>query len=351
VHCEVRELPTLNGIEIPSLFILNQGELAQMESMKAAVLTAFGDAEKFEFQTVPTPTLKANQVLVRVCATSINPIDYQTRRGDYKELVRLPAILGVDVSGVIEAIGEAVIDFKVGDNVYYSPQVFGEFGSYAQYHVADAAIVALKPANLSHIEAASFPLAGGTAWDCLVTRGNLQVGETVLIHAGSGGVGSITVQLAKAAGAYVFATCSSRNRDFVTELGADRVIDYKNEDYVEVIRQETNGLGVDLVLDTIGGETIQRSLEIIRPFGRLISIVDIAIPQSLLEAWSKNLTIHFVFSPQYRAKLEALTKLIERHQLRPVIDSVLSWDQVVLAHQRLEQGGTRGKIVLKFTEN
>jgi NADPH:quinone reductase-like Zn-dependent oxidoreductase/NADP-dependent 3-hydroxy acid dehydrogenase YdfG len=339
------------GIEIPSLFIITQGELAQMESMKAAVLTGFGDAEKFEIQTVPTPQPKANQVLVRVCATSINPVDYQTRRGDYKELVRLPAILGVDVSGVIEAVGEAVTDFKVGDNVYYSPQVFGEFGSYAQYHVADAAIVALKPANLSHIEAASFPLAGGTAWDCLVTRGNLQVGETVLIHAGAGGVGSIAVQLAKAIGAYVFATCSSRNRDFVTELGADRVIDYKNEDYAEVIRQETNGLGVDLVLDTIGGETIQRSLEIIRPFGRLTSIVDIAIPQSLLKAWGKNLTIHFVLSPQYRAKLEALTKLIERHQLRPVIDSVFSWDQVVLAHQRLEQGGTRGKIVLKFTEN
>nr|WP_235355399.1 zinc-binding dehydrogenase [Aliterella atlantica] len=217
--------------------------------------------------------------------------------------------------------------------------------------MADAAIVALKPVNLSHIEAASFPLAGGTAWDCLVTRGNLQAGETVLIHAGAGGVGSIAVQLAKALGAYVFATCSSRNRDFVTELGADRVIDYKNEDYVEVIRQETDGLGVDLVLDTIGKETIQRSLEIIRPFGRLTSIVDIAIPQSLLEAWGKNLTIHFVFSPQYRAKLEALTKLIERHQLRPVIDSVLPWNQVVLAHQRLEQGRTRGKIVLDFTEN
>ncbi len=169
-----------------------------MESTKAAVLTAFGDAEKFEIQTVPTPTLKANQVLVRGCATSINLIDYQTRRGDYKELVRLPAILGVDVSGVIEAIGEAVTDFKVGDNVYYSPQVFGESGRYAQYHVADAAIVALKPANLSHVEAASFPLAGGTAWDCLVTRGQLQVGETVLIHAGAGGVGSIAVQLAKA---------------------------------------------------------------------------------------------------------------------------------------------------------
>ncbi|GAA6615287.1 alcohol dehydrogenase catalytic domain-containing protein [Scytonema sp. NUACC26] len=153
-----------------------------MKSMQAAVLTAFGDAESFKIQTVPMPMLKSNQVLVKVCATSINPIDYQTRRGDYKDLIQLPAILGVDVSGVIETIGESVTEFKVGDEVYYSPQVFGKFGSYAQYHVADAAIVAFKPTNLSHIEATCFPLAGGTAWDCLVTRGNLQVGETVLIH-------------------------------------------------------------------------------------------------------------------------------------------------------------------------
>jgi NADPH:quinone reductase len=321
-----------------------------MESMKAAVLTAFGDAEKFEIQTVPIPTLKANQVLVRVCATSINPVDYQTRRGDYKELVRLPAILGVDVSGVIEEIGEAVTDFKVGDNVYYSPQIFGEFGSYAQYHVADAAIVALKPANLSHIEAASFPLAGGTAWDCLVTRGNLQVSETVLIHAGAGGVGSIAIQLAKAMGAYVFTTCSAENFDFVKKLGADYPIDYKHENYIEVIGRETNGRGVDLVLDTVGGDTIGRSPEVIHPFGRLVTIVDIADPQTLLDAWGKNLTIHFVLSPQYRDKLDALRNLIERDQIRPVIDSVLPWSDIVQAHQRLEKGGIRGKIVLQLVD-
>ncbi len=319
--------------------------------MKAAVLKAFGDAESFEIQTVPKPVPKANQVLVQVCATSVNPVDYQTRRGDYKNLVHLPAIIGVDISGVIEVIGEAVTEFKVGDEVYYSPQIFGESGSYAQYHVADAGIVAIKPANLLHVEAACFPLAGGTAWDCLVTRGNLQVGETVLIHAGAGGVGSIAIQLAKVMGAYVFATCSSKNRDLVKELGADWVIDYRNQDYAAVVCQETGGLGVDLVLDTIGGETIQRSPEIIRPFGRLVSIVDIATPLSLLEAWGKNLTIHFVFTPQYRTKLDALTKLIERAQLRPVIDSIISWDQVIQAHQRLEQGGTRGKIVLEFIKD
>lgn len=322
-----------------------------MDYMKAAVLTAFGDAESFEIQTVPKPVPKPNQVLVRVYATSVNPVDYQIRRGDYKDLVRLPAIIGVDISGVIEAIGETVKEFKVGDEVYYSPQIFGESGSYAQYHVADAAIVAVKPASLSHAEAACFPLAGGTAWDCLVTRGNLQVGETVLIHAGAGGVGSIAIQLAKAMGAYVFATCSYKNRDFAKELGADRVIDYKNEDYAEVVCQDTGGLGVDLVLDTIGGETIQRSPAIIRPFGRLVSIVDIATPLSLLEAWGKNLTIHFVFTPPYRAKLEALTKLIDRAQLRPVIDSIMAWDQVIQAHQHLEQGGTRGKVVLQFAKD
>ncbi len=322
-----------------------------METMQAAVLTAFGDAESFEIQTVPKPMPKPEQVLVRVCATSINPVDYQTRRGDYKDLIQLPAIIGVDVSGVIEAIGEAVTEFKVGDEVYYSPQIFGELGSYAQYHVADAAIVALKPANLSHTEAACFPVAGGTAWECLVTRGNLQVGETILIHAGAGGVGSIAIQLAKAMGAYVFATCSTKNFDFVKKLGADYVIDYKQESYTAVIQRETNGRGVDLVLDTIGGDTIGRSSEVLCSFGRLVTIVDLATPQPLLKAWGKNLTIHFVFNPQYVSKLDALRRLIERNQLRPVIDSVFPWRNLIQAHHRLEQGGTKGKIVLQLTED
>lgn len=319
-----------------------------MEYMKAALLTAFGNAEVFKIQTVSKPVPKSDRVLVKVCATSINPVDYQTRRGDYKDLVQLPAIVGVDISGVIEAVGEAVTEFEVGDEVYYSPPIFGASGSYAQYHVANANIVAIKPANLSHVEAACFPLAGGTAWDCLVTRGNLQVGESILIHAGAGGVGSIAIQLAKAMGAYVFTTCSSKNRDLVKKLGADWTIDYQNEDYVEVVLKETGGMGVDFVLDTIGGKTLQRSPEIIRPFGRLVSIVDIETPQSLLSAWGKNLTIHFVFTPQYRAKLDALRKLIERSQIHPVIDSILPWEQVVKAHQILESGGTRGKIVLQF---
>lgn len=321
-----------------------------MQFMKAAVLTRFGSGDEFEIQEVPKPQPKPHQVLVRVHASSVNPVDYQIRRGDYKDLVKLPAIIGVDISGVVEAVGESVTQFTVGDEVYYSPQLFGEFGSYAEYHVADEQIVAHKPINLSHAEAACFPLAAGTAWDCVVTRGQLQVGESVLIHAGAGGVGSFAIQLAKAMGAYVFTTCSSKNYDLVKKLGADYVIDYNAQDYIEVIQRVTNSQGVDIVLDTIGNETIQESPQVLRSYGRLVTIVDTVTPQSLLKAWEKNLTVHFVFTPQYRAKLDLLRHLIERHQLRPVIDCVLPWTQVAQAHQRLEQGGTRGKVVLQVVE-
>ncbi|MUG96170.1 zinc-binding dehydrogenase [Scytonema sp. UIC 10036] len=320
-----------------------------MQYMKAVLLTGFGNVDRFELQEVPKPQPKLREVLVRVHATSVNPIDYQTRRGDYQNLVKLPAILGVDISGVVEAVGESVTKFKVGDEVYYSPQLFSEAGSYAEYHVAHEQIVAHKPTNLSHVEAACFPLAAGTAWDCLVTRGQLLVGETVLIHAGAGGVGSFAIQLAKAMGAYIFTTCSTKNLDFVRKLGADYAIDYTNEDYVDVIQRFTHGKGVDLVLDTIGGDTIEQT-NVLRSYGRLVSIVDTATPQSLLQAWGKNLTMHFVFTSQHHAKLESLRYLIERQQLRPLIDSVLPWNQVAKAHRRIEQGGTRGKVVLLFVE-
>jgi len=321
-----------------------------MQFMKAAVLTALGGVDGLEIREVPKPHPKPYQVLVRVYATSVNPVDYQIRRGDYKDLVTLPAIIGVDISGVVEAVGELVTQFKIGDEVYYSPRLFGESGSYAEFHVADEQIVAHKPANLSHVEAACLPLAAGTAWDCFVTRGQLQVGKSVLIHAGAGGVGSFGIQLAKAMGACIFTTCSAKNHDLVKKLGADYAIDYKTEDYVEVIQRLTKGKGVDLVLDTIGGKTIQRSPQVLCPYGRLVTIVDIAAPQSLLEAWEKNLTMHFVFTRPYRAKLDSLRHLIERNQLRPVIDSVMPWTQVAQAHQRLEQGGTRGKVILQIVE-
>ncbi len=312
--------------------------------MKAMVINRFGGPEVFELQELPTPKPGTKQVLVKVYATSANPVDYKIRRGTGRHPVKLPVVLGGDVSGVVEELGPGVTDFKVGDEVYYSPGFGGLTGSYAEYNVVSEEIVSFKPENLTHFEAASIPLAGGTAWDGLITRGKIQLGESVLIHAGAGGVGSLAIQIAKAAGAYVFSTCRSTNSDLVKSLGADYVIDYRSQDYVEIVLKETGGKGVDLVYDTVGGDTMSRCISLIKPYGRMVSIVNTT--ESLNQAYMKNLTIHFEMSPRYRFKLDALRTLLERKQISPVIDSIIPLSQVAEAHRRLEQGGVRGKIVL-----
>ena len=198
--------------------------------MKALILKSFGGPQAFELCDVPKPVPQAGQVLVRVHATSINPLDFQVRRGDYPDLVQLPAITGHDVSGVVEAVGPGVTTFAPGDEVWYTPQIFDGQGSYAEYHVASESIVGKKPAALSHLEAASLTLVGGTAWEALVVRAALRVGETILIHGGAGGVGHVAIQLAKAIGAKVFTTVREANSEFARSMGADVVIDYEKED-------------------------------------------------------------------------------------------------------------------------
>ncbi|MBR8657564.1 alcohol dehydrogenase catalytic domain-containing protein, partial [Achromobacter sp. Marseille-Q0513] len=195
--------------------------------MKAIVLKSFGGPESFELCDVPKPVPQAGQVLVRVHATSINPLDYQVRRGDYPDLVPLPAITGHDVSGVVEAVGPGVTAYTPGDEVWYTPQIFEGQGSYAEYHVAAEGIVGRKPAALSHLEAASLSLVGGTAWEALVARAGLRVGENILIHGGAGGVGHVAIQLAKAIGARVLTTVREANFAFAREMGADVLIDYE----------------------------------------------------------------------------------------------------------------------------
>ncbi|HEX2912515.1 MAG TPA: zinc-dependent alcohol dehydrogenase family protein [Chloroflexia bacterium] len=306
-------------------------------------ITGFGGPEVFEEREVAKPVPGPTEVLVKVYASSINPVDYKIRQAGSWAGVKPPAIIGYDVAGIIEAIGPGVKDFKVGDEVYYTPQISGAAGSYAEYHVADESIVAIKPSNISFEEAASIPLAGGTAWDALITRMRLEVGETALIHAGAGGVGSLAVQIAKAAGAKVFATANGKNAELVKSLGADRVIDYKTENFEEVVRTETGGRGVDLAFDTVGGDTLSRSLNVIRPFGRAASVVNAT---DLNAAYFKNITVHFVFLQRERYKLDHLRVLIERGQLKPVVDSVLPLNQVAEAHRKVEQGGVRGKVVL-----
>lgn len=315
------------------------------------ILKSFGGPESFQEVELAKPVAGEGQVLVKVHATSVNPLDYQVRRGDYKDYVPLPAITGHDVSGVIEAVGPGVTAFKVGDEVWYTPEIFNGDGSYAEYHVANESIVGLKPSSLTHLEAAALSLVGGTVWEALITRVNLQVGETILVHGGAGGVGHIAIQIAKAAGARVITTVSSQNAEFVKGLGADVTIDYKQTDYVEAVLEATDGKGVDVVLDTIGGDTLQRSPLVLAQLGRVVSIVDIATPQNLIEAWGRNASYHFVFTRQNRGKLDDLSRLVERGQLKPVVGATYPLSQVGQAHARQEQksNGLRGKIAIDVT--
>lgn len=312
------------------------------DTMKAIVLHKFGGVDAFKMRDVSVPVVGPRQVRVRVHATALNPLDYQIRRGDYADHVPLPAIIGHDVSGVVEEKGADVSEFEIGDEVYYTPRIFGGSGSYAEQHVADVDLVARKPHNISHLEAASLTLVGGTVWEALVSRAQLAVHETILIHGGAGGVGTVAIQLARAMGARVITTARRSNHDFVRALGADEVIDHSSDDYVPAVGELTRGQGVNVVFDTIGGDTLTKSALVLADAGRVVSIVDIAQPQNLIEAWGKNAAYHFVFTRQNRGKLDALTNLVERGLIKPVVGAVLPLARLGEAHELLESGGSRG---------
>ncbi len=319
------------------------------QTMKAIVLTRFGGPDAFELREVPVSPVGPRQVRVRVHATAVNPLDYQIRRGDYVDYVPLPAIIGHDISGVIEEIGSDVHEFAVGDEVYYTPKIFGGAGSYAEQHVADVELVGRKPSNLTHLEAASLTLVGGTVWEAFVQRAQLKVGETILIHGGAGGVGTIAIQIAKAIGARVITTALTRDHAFVHSLGADETIDFSTQDYVEEVARLTGGEGVNVVFDTIGGDTLSKSPLALASFGRVVSLVDLARPQNLIEAWGKNAAYHFVFTRQNRGKLDSLTRLVERGLVKPVLGATLPLARMGEAHDLLENGGARGlrgKVVI-----
>lgn len=320
--------------------------------MKAAILKEFGPVENFEIVEIPMPKPGFREVLVRVFASSINPLDYQVRRGDYKNELELPVITGHDVSGEIVELGPGVENFKIGDEVYYTPEIFKGQGSYAQYHCAHESIIGLKPKNISHLEAATLPLAAGTAWEMLVTRAQLKINQSILIHGGAGGVGIPTIQIAKAMGAIVYTTARKVHHKFLIELGADYVIDYEKENYITAIQQLTNNNGVDVIIDTLGGNTLSDSGKILSQLGQVVTLVDIEKPQNLIEAWGKNATYHFVFTRQNRNKMDELTKLVENNKLKPVLNKVFSLSEIGKAHSLLEtKAGDKdfyGKIGIKI---
>ncbi len=319
--------------------------------MRAMVTPQFGGPDLFEERDIERPHPEASEVLTRVIVAGTNPVDAKFRAAGGSIGLEAPIVLGADISGVVEEVGAGVTDLAPGDEVYYTPEVFGprSNGAYAEYHVAKADIVAKKPASLSHEEAAAVPLAGGTAYEAIVRRLAVRVGETILIHGGAGGVGSFAVQIAKAAGARVIATASADNQGVLKELGADVAIDYGSHDATEVALENTGGEGVDAVLDAVGGATIVDSIPATRPFGRLATIL--GAQGDLTPHYQKNQTLYGVFLTRERARLEEMGVLFERGQVRSLIAEVLPLEEVGKAHERLDSGHGRGKVVLEVGEN
>lgn len=315
--------------------------------MKAVVLTEFGPAENLKLQEVERPSVGATDVLVRVHATSVNLADVGVRSGMFGAMLRPPLVLGFDAAGVVEAVGAGVTNLKMGDEVYYAVELTDpRGGANAEFHVSSAAKVTKKPRTLSFEEAAAAPVAAGTAYAALLTAADLRLGQSVLIHGAAGGVGSYAVQLAKAAGAYVFATCGGYDAALVESLGADTVIDYHSEDFVEVVARETAGAGVEIVFDAAGG-LLAQSIPVARMDGQLVTVA--GVQGDLNPAMRKNLRLHFVHLEDTKEKLDALRVLFERGQLRSVIGATFALEELPEAHRLLEQGGSavHGKIVVR----
>lgn len=260
-----------------------------------------------------------------------------------------PLILGYDAAGVVEEVGDGVSQLRPGDKVYYTPEVdSGAGGTHAEYHVVPASIVEQMPNGLTYIEAASIPLAGGTAWEAVIRRLGIRPGETILIQGGAGGVGSFAVQFAKAVGAKVIASASGGNQQALIDLGADIAINYETQDPVEVCLKVSSGSGVDAAFDIAGERIVSRSIPALKSFGRIACILR---PEGTLEGLRrKNLTLHGVHLACEKARLREMRALFEAGAVRPLVDEVLPLSKIAQAHRRLDTGHGRGKVVLDVME-
>ncbi|MET7360680.1 NADP-dependent oxidoreductase [Streptomyces sp. NPDC005562] len=309
--------------------------------MRAVSPRAWGAPENLVPVEVDRPEPGLTEILVRVHAAGVNPVDWKTRaEGTFGTWGDTP-ILGYDVSGVVEEVGPGVTLYQPGDAVFGMPRFPEQTGGYAEFVAAPARRFAPKPAGLSHVEAAALPLAALTAWQGLVETAGLRAGQRVLIHAAAGGVGHLAVQIAKAHGAYVIGTAREEKHAFLRGLGADEVIDYTRVDFTEAVRD------VDIVLDGVGGAYGARSLEVIRPGGHLVTLPD---PGGLPDQdRARELGVHTgwtIVEPD-RAGLLEIARLVDEGKLRVEIDTVLPLEEAAKAHARGEQGRTQGKIVLR----
>lgn len=305
--------------------------------MKAIVMKDYGGAEVLNFEDVSRPVPNADEVLVKVHASSVNPVDWMIRNGYGRDWeMPLPAILGCEIAGTVAEVGASVRKFKVGDEIYgYINLRRG--GGYAEFVAAKESDIALKPKNLDFVNAAAVPVGSLTSWQAIFDKARLAAGQKILIHAASGGVGSMAVQLAKAKGAFVIGTASAKNEEFVRSLGADQFIDYTKTRFEEVATE------VDVVFDTIGGETQERSFHSLKKGGFLVSIVNPPAPEKAVEF---NVQAEFVGVVPNAAQLDEITELIEAGKIKTHVETILPLTEARKAHELSATGKTRGKIVL-----
>jgi NADPH:quinone reductase-like Zn-dependent oxidoreductase len=331
--------------------------------VKAFIVDRYGKKERGRIGEMPDPELRENDVLVQVHAAGVNLLDSKIRNGEFKLILpyRLPLILGNDVAGVVIQVGRRVRQFKIGDQVYARPSQ-DRIGSFAELIAMNEDDVAMMPKKLTMEEAASIPLVGLTAWQALIETANLKKGQKVLIHAGSGGVGTIAIQLAKHLGATVATTTSTGNLDLVKNLGANIAIDYKTTDFTKVLRD------YDVVLNSLGTETLNKSLQVLKPGGKLISISGPPDPEFAKDqgsSWMLRLVMYllsfgirkkakrhqvsysFLFMKADGDQLREITSLIDAEVIRPVVDRVFPFESTKEALAYIETGRTKGKVVVK----
>ncbi|MEQ1485475.1 zinc-dependent alcohol dehydrogenase family protein [Methyloglobulus sp.] len=333
--------------------------------MKAIVMTATGNPDVLDYQDIPEPQITTpTQIKVKIVAAGVNPVDTKIRRNGVFYDQPLPTVLGCDGAGTIVETGKAASRFKLGDKVWFCHGGLGrEQGNYAEYNVLDERWVSLMPNSLSFAEAAALPLVLITAWGGLYDRGSLQKSQTVLIHAGAGGVGHIAIQLAKLKGARVITTVSSEEKaDFVRALGADEVVLYTQNDVVSSVLNLTEGQGADLVFDTIGSAVFKESINVTKHFGRIITLLGLS-DSDLSEARMRNLLIGFelMLTPMLRDLDEARDKhvqilrqcalWIDESLLKPHVSHQFPLQQAAEAHSLIEAGHTSGKIVLSVSKS
>ena len=310
-----------------------------MKTMRAVAIYKYGGPEVLVYEDAPRPHPGFGEVLVRVHAAGVNPVDWKIREGHLKEMLHqtLPLILGWDVSGVVETAGPGTSRLKVGDEVFSRPDISRD-GAYAEFIVIRESEVALKPKSVDHLHAAAMPLAGLTAWQTLFDAAGLSAGQRVLIHAAAGGVGVFAAQLAKWKGAHVIGTASARNHDFLRELGVDQIVDYETVRFEEAVQP------VDVVLDTLGGDVQQRSWNVLKRGGILVSIAN---PPSADIAAAHGVRQAFVFTQPNAGQLAELATLADAERFKAIVELTLPLSDATRAQELSQRGHTRGKIVLR----